>query len=340
MQQQCPESKLACEVANTRYYWSPGVRWEINVNAVKIEIFSYKDFVVDLFPKFYFLTQKGISIENLLEEFSNVDHRKVNRFINDLIKKRVLVSSITTPHEVFFTQSCLFQNDYSEKIICDASELTEFKEKQLQRNCAPKSARKIPLKNTEFPDWISQRRSYRIFNTEARIDYDTFSKLFSIFKQQRDDYGIRYYYASAGGLYPIDIYVYVKDGRVESVGKGLYYYSPVDNSLNLINETCNIIKDAHYFTNQSIFEQSAFSIFLVFNAEATMPKYGGMAYFYACVDSGIMVNSLTVVGELNNIGLCSIGDMQFGKIEKYFQLNRNQVFLHSIEVGLKPNVKE
>lgn len=337
MEQQC--LKPAQEPEAEKYYWSPAVRWEIRADEVKIEIFSYKDFVVELFPRFYFLTQKGIGITELLGEFPRVDSRRLSRFVDDLIRKRILVNSILTPHEVFYSQGYLFQNDYSEKIVCDAVALEQFKKKQLQRNYAPQNSKSIDLKNEPLPEWLAKRRSYRTFNTEHKLSFKVFSRLFSVFKQIREGANIRYFYASAGGLYPIDIYVYVKENRVESVGKGLYYYSPVTNSLSLINENVTITKEAHYFTNQAIFEQSACSVFFVYNAEATMPKYGGMAYFYACVDSGIMVASLTAVAELHDIGLCSIGDMQFRKIEKYFQLNRNQVFLHAVEIGLKPTVK-
>jgi SagB-type dehydrogenase family enzyme len=327
--------KLISETDTVKYYWSPAVRWELIDNIVKIEIFFYKDFVPDLFPRFYFLTQKGMEVEELLKEFADVDPKKVSRFIDDLIKKRILIHSVLTPHEVFFPQGYLFQNEYSEKIVFDATEFNEFKVKQLQRTYAPEDCNRISLKNAEFPEWISKRRSYRTFNTQTKLSYEAFSGLLSVFQQVRDEEGIRYYYASAGGLYPIDVYVYIKENRIESIGKGLYYYSPVTNSLNLLDDTCLITKEAHYFANQALFEQSACSIFFVYNAEATMPKYGGMAYFYACVDSGIMIGALTAVAELRGIGLCSIGDMHFRGIEKYFRLNQNQVFLHAVEVGLK-----
>lgn len=318
-----------------KYYWSPAVRWELIDNTIKIEIFLYKDFVPELFPRFYFLTQKGIGITELLSKFANADSRKLIRFVDDLVKKRILIHSVLTPPEVFFPQSYLFQNEYSEKIVSDAAVFNDFKAKQLQRTYAPEGCNRIRLKNAEFPEWIRQRRSHRTFNTQDKLACDDFSGLLSIFGQVREAEMPRYYYASAGGLYPIDVYVYIKENRIESIPKGLYYYSPVANSLNLLDGACVITKEAHFYTNQTVFEQSACSIFFVYNAEATMPKYGGMAYFYACVDSGIMIGALTAVAEPRGIGLCSIGDMHFRGIEKYFRLNRNQVFLHAVEVGLK-----
>lgn len=331
--------EMTNELEDLKYYWSPSVRWEINGCEVRIEIFSYKDFALELFPKFYFLTHKGICKAKLIEEFPGVEPKKLARFIDDLIRKRVLTCSVLTPQEVFFPQSYIFQNKYNEKIVFDAAELQKFKEKQLQRCIAPPDCKKLFLENAELPEWISGRCSYRTFNRREKITYGTFSKLFSVFKQIKSENGTRYYYASAGGLYPVDVYVYVKENRVDSVEQGIYYYSPLDNSLNLIDNNCTISKEAHYFTNQAIFDQSAFSIFFIYNVEANMPKYGGMAYFYACVDSGIMVSALTAIAELHNIGICSIGDMQFGKIHKYFKLNQNQVFLHALEAGLKPETK-
>ena len=322
-----------------KVFWSPIARWEKKDSEVKIEIFSYKDFVVDLFPKFYFLTQKGIEIGSLINEFKDIDSGKLMNFVNDLLKKKLIVSSILTPQEIFFPQSYIFKNEYSEKIRYDAEELKKFKDKQLNRSSEFSNATKLVLKGDGIPEYICNRKSYRTFSSDL-ICFDVFCTLLSSFRQIRDNNSIRYYYASAGGLYPLDIYLYVKENRVEGVAKGLYYYNPIDNSINLIDDECEITKESHYFTNQAIFGDSAVSIFIIYNAEVTMPKYGGMGYVYSFIDAGLLVGTLTAVGELNNIGVCSIGDMNFKKIEKYFKLNHNQVLIHDVELGLKPEKQE
>ncbi|RCX16521.1 SagB-type dehydrogenase family enzyme [Anaerobacterium chartisolvens] len=318
-----------------KYYWSPAVRWEKTNMEVRIEMFSYKDFFIDMFPQFYFLTQKGISLSDIMAEFSEFDAKKLFLFLQDLIKKRILVSSILSPAEVFYLQNHLFKNEYSEKIKYNAEELNKFKKKHLNRAYEVYTGPKIELNKDEVLQLISRRRTCRVFDTQNKLPYSIFSKMLSLLRQEKTEGSIRYNYASAGGLYPIDIYVYVKEARVENVNKGLYYYSPSENSLTLIDDTCEVSKDTHYFTNQSIFGNSAFSLFLVYNAEVTMPKYGGMAYLFAAIDSGIIVGTLTLVAEQNNVGLCSIGDLNFKKIEEYFKLNENQVLLHTLEIGLK-----
>jgi SagB-type dehydrogenase family enzyme len=324
-----------------KFFWAPSVRWERIDQEIRIEIFSYSDFVLEIFPRFYFVTQKGISLHDLTAEFTLVDSRRLQLFIQDLIHKKILIAAIMTPQEIFFPQKQLFKNEYSETIIFDAEELAKFKKKQLNRNCVKEPTEKIILNHrSEYPAYISERKSYRIFDTKAQISFDTFSKLISIFKQRRRDDQIAYYYASAGGLYPIDVYIHIKEDRVANIKRGLYYYHSVENSLNLMNSDCAIPEDVHYFQNKLIHKDSAFSIFLIYNAEATMPKYGGMAYFYAAIDSGLMVGALTSAAELCNIGLCSVGEINFTKIEKQFKLNENQVFFHLIEGGLKSSEEQ
>lgn len=319
-----------------KVFWSPAVRWEKTEEQVKIEIFCYKDCIKELFPKFYFLTQKGISMQELIEEFSQYNRRKVESFIKDLLRKRILVSGPLKVQELFYTQSYLFNNKYSEKIRYDESELKKYKKKQLGRICADNYSKKISLNNDEeYPENISNRKTIRDFDTSKPIEFHDFSEVISVFKQLNSEESTRYYYASAGGLYPIDIYFYIKKDRVEGINKGLYYYSPIDNSLLLINDSCVISEDSHFFTNQSIFKDSAVSMFFIYNADVTMPKYSGMGYLYGCIDTGIMVSTLTSVAELYNIGICSIGDMNFNKIEKYFSLNENQIHVHTVELGLK-----
>ena len=72
----------------------------------------------------------------------------------------------------------------------------------------------------------------------------------------------------------------------------------------------------------------------IYNAEATMPKYGAQGYLYSLLDTGIMVSTLNSVGEMLGIGMCSIGDMLFDKVKPLFGLNENQVWLHTVE-GVK-----
>lgn len=321
---------------NKKYLWSPNVNWKKSGEELSIEEYCFTGTITNIFPELYFRFQEGITPVEFIQQMQDINSKELESILQDLVTKKILVSSILTPSEIFMSQTKLLESEYTEEMFLDPNEVEKYKKSKLNRVLPITGKKTIELKQIdEYPSIINERKSYRIFNASEKVGNKEFNQIMSIFRQIRKDDEIRYYYASAGGLYPIDIYLYVKDDRVEGISGGLYCYSPINNSIELISDSCVITEEAHFFTNKEIFTTSAFSIFFVYNADVSMPKYGGMAYFYACIDSGIMVGALTASTELNNIGLCSIGNMEFDKIKKYFKLNENQVLIHTIEVGLK-----
>ncbi|MBN3526497.1 SagB/ThcOx family dehydrogenase [Paenibacillus apiarius] len=322
------------------YFWSPSVGWEMKEGQIRIERLTYSDTVTDLFPAFYFITQQGVKITDVINRFPDVNPDKLTAFIKDLIKNKILVDKLLTPQELYYSQSKILPNPYDEETFIHPEKYEAFKKKQLSRSYQNVADYSLELIDGELPEEISRRKSYRKFDENTKIPFEAFSLLLSAFKQNTKNNCISYHYATAGGLYPIDLFVYVKDHRVEKVRAGLYYYNPISNALQLVSNTCVITDEAHYFANKEIFKSSAMSVFMIYDASVTMPKYGGMGYYFAGIDAGIMVQLLTQVAELNHLGLCSIGEMNFRKIEKYFKLTPAHVLIHSVEVGLKPEMKE
>lgn len=322
-----------------KYYWSPSVFWKLVENRLEVEIFSYEDFIPSLFPKFYFLTQEGVGLQELVNEFPEINPRKLKVFINDLVKKNILISRLLNPQEIFYTQGRMYTDDYGDDLLFDLKSIEAFKKKQLNRMPDLKDTTKVELSDAGFSPSIEERRSWRRFDEEKKVPFQSFSKMISILRQIRNENEVKNYYASAGGLYPIDIYIYVKKDRVEQLEQGLYYYSPIQNSIYLVNSNADINAKAHLFFNKDIFESSAYSIFMFYDADVSMPKYKGNAYFYACIDSGIMVATLNQAAESVNIGMCSIGEMNFEDIADNFKLNKNHIFLHAIEAGLKTDAR-
>jgi SagB-type dehydrogenase family enzyme len=324
-------------VRREKYYWSPAVSWD---EEFYLDGYVYVDSeMLTLFPHFYFFMQKGCYLEEIYTEFPNMPKNKLKSFVQELLEQRVLVSTILNPHEVFRSQEKLFDNPYNEDILYNPQSYGKFKKKQLTRKFQGATGEKVPLAQPyPFPSYLQERKSHRKFNENEKIPLVYISQLLSVFRQRELDHHIQYYYPSAGGLYPIDIFLYVKEDRIEQLRKGIYYYNPIDNSLSLVNGDCVITEDAHFYTNKSIFNSSATSIYMIYNAEATMPKYGGSGYLYACIDTGIMISTMVHVAEMLNIGTCSIGEMEFETIKDQFKLNHKQVLIHTVELGFKEDI--
>jgi amino acid adenylation domain-containing protein len=68
----------------------------------------------------------------------------------------------------------------------------------------------------------------------------------------------KYRYPSAGSLYPVQTYLYVKPGRVEGLVGGFYYYQPAAHQLLLLTTSADA---AELFdgANQAVFNQAAWS---------------------------------------------------------------------------------
>ena len=324
------------------YSWSPIVMWKAGEGYVSIGDEVYNDKVyIDLLPELYFFTQEGASIDEIKEHFSHIED--ADRAIDTLIENKVLVDEIVKVEDLFGSQDKLYRHKYGTDLLLKKEAYSKFKIKQLNRN---RSFNEITTfikldESLGLPDYIENRRSVRSFCEEKKVPFNVFSMILSTFKQRILQDGHKVYnYSSAGGLYPIDVYVYVKENRVDNVEKGLYYYDPINNKLILVENNNDITSDAHYFTNKDIFNGSAFSFYFVYNAGVTMPRYSGAGYLYSLIDTGIMVSTLTQVCQKVNIGLCSIGDMNFEKIRSYFKLGKNQVFLHTVECGIKKDDNE
>lgn len=326
---------------NKKLYWSPGAIWKIKNNILIINNKVFDDpFIVKLFPELYFFIQDGRSTQEILDEFSNISMNNLVEYLKKLIDEHILVDSILTPEELFGTQDKLFQHTFGERLIYDVDAYQEFKSMQMHRRLNYQGKNVKLLKNFQYPDVIKNRKSTRVFNEEEKIPFNIFSAAISIFAQRTENGKEKYNYSSAGGLYPIDVFIYIKKDRVENMGVGLYYYDPISNDLILVKDGEVISSDAHYFTNKSIFDSSAFSLFFIYNAAVTMPRYGGAGYEYGFIDTGIMISLFSQICEYLNLGICSIGDMNFSKISENFKLNAEQMWIHTVECGIKKESDE
>ncbi|URZ00199.1 amino acid adenylation domain-containing protein [Clostridium felsineum] len=321
------------------YYWSPIRQWRIENEVLIIGEKEYSEKIyLALLPKLYFLTQNGCDLEEILNEFTYCNNEELRQALNELMNDSVIVNEILRVEDLFSSQDNLLKHDYGNDLIMKKEVYEKYKREQLSRKLNYDSEKVIELKKeAKIPENMTKRYSCRKYDCETKISFNDFSTMLSTFKQTKLGGYKYYYYASAGGLYPVDVFIYVKKDRIENVANGLYYYNPIDNLLCLVEDKECITSDAHYFTNKDIFKESAFSMYFIYNAKVSMPRYKGSGYQYSLIDTGIMVSTLTQMCESLNIGVCSIGDMDFEKIEPYFHLEKNQRFLHCLEGGIKIN---
>ncbi|MCB0210642.1 MAG: nitroreductase family protein, partial [Anaerolineae bacterium] len=143
----------------------------------------------------------------------------------------------------------------------------------------------------------------------------------------------KYRYPSAGNLYPVQVYLYLKPERVAGAAGGFYYYHPLEHRLILLSTETNLEDEVHAVINREIFEQSAFSLFLVADLAAIEPMYGSLARDFCLLEAGYMSQILMEVAPSQAIGLCPIGDLTFTGLQARFELTEHHLLLHSLVGG-------
>ncbi|HEX4966672.1 MAG TPA: nitroreductase family protein, partial [Thermoanaerobaculia bacterium] len=184
---------------------------------------------------------------------------------------------------------------------------------------------------------FSARSSHRRFLHEP-LPFERLSSLLACLRQV--DLPLRpqpkYGYPSAGGLYPVQTYLYVKPGKVEGLPGGTYSYQPKEQSLILIAEEPPIGPGVHADVNREIFQESAFSLFLIAQLRTLEPVAGGLARDFCLLEAGCMGQLLMTVAPEHGIGLCPVGSLEFGAIRRFFSLGDGQVLVHSLLGGPLP----
>ncbi|WP_256701518.1 non-ribosomal peptide synthetase, partial [Paenibacillus sp. P3E] len=196
-------------VEQKKYWWSPVLHWSLNDGKLIVRNEKFESELIDiLFPDFYFMAQQGMNFNQLVEAFPQIEPSSLESFMTMLYSKQILVDSLLSVHDLFHSQGTLFQNHHDDTILYDNQSYQRFKTKQLQRTYEF-SGEITQLKGDhKFPTFLTERRSQREFNQSKVISKETFEVLLSFFKHQDINKGIKYLYPSAGGLYPIDIYLY------------------------------------------------------------------------------------------------------------------------------------
>ncbi len=192
-----------------------------------------------------------------------------------------------------------------------------------------------PALNSAAEQRYLTRHSYQQFAQEA-LPLLQLSEFLSCLRQMLVDGKPRYLYASAGGIYPVQTYVYIKPGRVEHYVGGTYYYHPIAHELILLKETSAIDETVHWPSNRQAVRSSAFSIFLIGKMDAITPLYQSAAKDFCLLEAGLMTQLLEMSALENSMGLCQIGTLDFARIREHFLLDEDHLLLYSLIGGQQP----
>ena len=267
-------------------------------------------------------------IESVLKNNKYVKDAAVIIEGNDLIDKHIDAYVVIDEKKL-----SKLNNKEDEEIILDSTKRFEFKLSEPSLRKDLKDEIQLSFKNYGSKEYF-KRRSFRIFQKD-QISLEDFSKLLSCLSsiKEKELPFAKYLYSSAGAVYPVQVYIYIKENRIENMKEGYYYYNPSKHTLSLLSNN-NDARDIHVKDNKPVYDESAFSIFLISNLKAITPLYGkDKGQIYSYIEAGIITELLKVEGINLNIGFCEIGLIDFDKIKHNFKLDSSELYLHTLLGG-------
>jgi epothilone synthetase B len=140
-------------------------------------------------------------------------------------------------------------------------------------------------------------------------------------------------YPSAGSLYPVQPYVFIKKGRVADLEEGGYYYDPSAHALVRFSADVPLTRNDVPPANHEIFDSCAFVLLLIGKIGAIEPLYGELAQQFCALEAGYMSQLLMQESARHEIGLCPSGSILSGRLADMFRLDPDHVMLHALMGG-------
>lgn len=183
-------------------------------------------------------------------------------------------------------------------------------------------------------------RSHRVFAQETASP-EALSEFLAPLKAHLDDTSgeAKFQYGSAGGIYPVQVYLYLKPGAVAGMASGFYRYYPLHHALTFI-AGCELPDDIHWGYNRPMGRSASVYVYLIAATGVIEPQYGALAMPMCYLEAGMMSQRLRHAALETGWGVCSVGDINFPRYADLLGLAPDQALLTSMVAGPLPPPEE
>ena len=189
------------------------------------------------------------------------------------------------------------------------------------------AGRAYRLPQAELPQFAYAPTSFGGSFGCAGISLARFGRFLSLLKGCSIQGEIKHLYPSAGGIYGVQTYVFVKAGAIEGIDAGLYYYHPLRHALLPLNEPAAIDATRFAAAYRGNFEQAGFGLFLVAHMETIAPVYQEFGPSLVALDAGYMSQLLLSRKTAFGLELGLVHDVDFAGLRDSFRLAPSHKFL-------------
>ncbi len=161
--------------------------------------------------------------------------------------------------------------------------------------------------NLSLAEALLKRRSRRAYKVDAELKLDDLSFLIWATQGVTARYGDTLFRTapSAGALYPVETYLYVR--AVESLRRGLWHYNVRNFEIELIRDDFKEDELAQAALMQSMVQRAQVVFLWTAVVNRSKWKYLERAYRYIYLDAGHICQNLYLAAEACGLGCCAIG---------------------------------
>jgi len=138
---------------------------------------------------------------------------------------------------------------------------------------------------------------------------------------------------SAGGTYPLEVYVVV--GDVENLAEGVYKYNPLENEIIRVLDGDKREELYVAVLEQTWVREAAIDMVIAAVYERTTEKYGERGVKYVHMEAGHAAQNLCLQATALNLGTVTVGAFHDEQVKELLNLPENVQPLYVMPVGKK-----
>jgi len=136
---------------------------------------------------------------------------------------------------------------------------------------------------------------------------------------------------SAGGLYPLEIYVSARN--VESLADGIYHYDARAHELELRRAGDHHQEIADMTIGQGMLARANVILIIAANRERTMWKYGQRGYRYVWIEAGHVGQNIYLLAPALGLGAVAVGGFFVSEMDRLLQLPPEERSMYLLCIG-------
>lgn len=178
----------------------------------------------------------------------------------------------------------------------------------------------FPNRKDDLRNLLIKRASYRKFSKKP-ISLQQLSEILYYSAGLLREFKGRnhFFYPSAGGKYPIEIYPLVLYGN--ELRNGLYHYNPMEHSLDILLTPLKKEDTSSIWIGQKWFRKAAVVLILTAVYHRTTDKYGQKGLPFPFIEAGHIGQNIYLLAESLGIGCCAIGQLKEKQLCRLLDIN-------------------